>query len=198
MKRWPLLAIALVAVWYGWPSPEVRHGPGAVAAGAPVQQALSGSAPRLDKAGYEIRPLASFEVEARVLGVERYRFDRGADLSPVDLALGWGRMSDTAVLERISISQSQRFYYWRTPEFPIPRREIETSSANMHMIPAGATIARQLDEVRRGQIVRISGYLVEARGADGWLWKSSLTREDTGNGSCELVWVERLEVRQGN
>jgi hypothetical protein len=195
MKRWLLLAIALVAVWHGWPSPEVRHGPGAVAARAPVQQALGGGAPRLGKAGYEIRPLARFEVEARVLGVERYRFDRGADLSPVDLALGWGRMSDTAVLERISISQSQRFYYWRTPEFPIPRREIETSSANMHMIPAGPAIARQLDDVRRGQVVRISGYLVEARGADGWLWRSSLTREDTGNGSCELVWVERLEVR---
>ena len=195
MTRWLLLAIALVAAWYVWPSREVRHAPGAVAAGAPVQRDLRGVGPRLSRAGYEIRPLAHFEIEARVLGVERYRFGREAELSPVDLALGWGRMSDSAVLERITISQGQRFYYWRTPEFPIPRREIETSSANMHMIPADAAVARRLDDVRRGQIVRISGYLVEARGADGWRWTSSLTRDDTGHGSCELVWVEQLEPR---
>ena len=195
MMRWLLLAVALAAVWYGWPSREIRHGPGVVAASAPVQQELRGNAPRLGKAGYEIRPLARFDIEARVLGVERYRFDRGADLSPVDLALGWGRMSDTAVLARISITQGGRAYFWRTPEFPIPRREIETSSANMHMIPADAAVARRLDDVRPGQIVRISGYLVEARGPDGWRWRSSLSREDTGDGSCELVWVGRLELR---
>ena len=37
--------------------------------------------------------------------------------------------------------------------------------------------------------------LIEVRGADGWRWRSSLTREDTGAGACELVWVERIAVR---
>jgi hypothetical protein len=36
---------------------------------------------------------------------------------------------------------------------------------------------------------------MEARAPDGWRWRSSLTREDVGNGACELVWVERIEVR---
>ena len=35
---------------------------------------------------------------ARVLGTERYRFDRASELSLVDLALGWGPMSDTRAL----------------------------------------------------------------------------------------------------
>jgi hypothetical protein len=48
--------------------------------------------------------------------------------------------------------------------------------------------------VRTGSVVRLEGYLVEARADDGWRWRSSLTREDTGNGACELVWVERLDV----
>lgn len=195
MIRWLLLVIVLVAGWYWWPGPEVKRAAGVVVAGAPVQQELSGPAPRLSKAGYEIRPLARFELDARVLGVERYRFDRGSELAPVDLVLGWGRMSDTAVLERISIIQGNRFYFWRTPEFPIPRREIETSSANMHLVPANDVVAGRVNEVRRGHFVRLSGYLIEARGADGWRWRSSLTREDTGDGSCELIWVERLELR---
>ena len=129
-----------------------------------------------------------------MLGTEHYRLDREARLSPVDLALGWGRMSDTAVLERIRITQSGRFYYWSTDDFPIPRREIETSSANMHMIPADERVEAALKAIRKGQTVIVRGYLVEARGADGWRWRSSLTREDTGAGACELVWVESVST----
>jgi hypothetical protein len=80
-------------------------------------------------------------------------------------------------------------------EFPIPRRDIEIHSANMHMIPATAEVERQLLRVRPGQVVALMGYLVEVRGRDGFRWRSSLTREDTGNGACELVWVEKLDVR---
>jgi hypothetical protein len=65
----------------------------------------------------------------------------------------------------------------------------------MHMVPGNDSVARRLKEVRRGSLVSLSGYLIEARRADGWRWQSSLSREDTGEGSCELVWVERLDLR---
>jgi hypothetical protein len=65
----------------------------------------------------------------------------------------------------------------------------------MHMIGATDVIERKLKSVRAGQIVKLSGYLVEARGADGWIWRSSLTRDDTGAGACELVWVTELDIR---
>ena len=41
-------------------------------------------------------------------------------------------------------------------------------------------------------LLTFSGYLIEARAPDGWRWRSSLTREDTGAGACELVWVEQI------
>ena len=195
MKRWLFIAIVIAAAWYWWPQGRISHGPGVLAAAAPIQSGLDGAVPTLKKAGYEIRPLARFELDARVLGVEHYYFDRGADLSPVDLALGWGRMSDTSVLDRIEISQSGRYYYWSTPEYPLPRAEIETSSANMHMAPGNEGVANQLKAVRPGHIVRLSGFLIEARGTDGWRWRSSLARNDTGSGACELVWVDRMELR---
>jgi hypothetical protein len=76
--------------------------------------------------------------------------------------MGWGRMSDSDVLQHIDISQSGRFYYWHVQEFPIPRREIETSSANMHMIPADADVKNQLEQVRAGEVVHLEGFLVDA------------------------------------
>lgn len=193
--RFLLLLPVALGLWNYWQGRPVVHPPGILVHAAPVEEALATTPPDLAKPGYQITPLESFSLEARVLGRERYRFDRAADLSPVDLALGWGPMSDQAVLERIDISQSGRFYFWRVDRLPIPRREIETNSANMHMIPATGDVERQLLNLRPGQLVTLQGYLVEVHATDGWQWRSSLTREDTGAGACELVWVEKLDVR---
>ena len=64
----------------------------------------------------------------------------------------------------------------------------------MHMIPADGAIAGRLKDVRPGQVVRIQGWLVEARAGDGWRWRSSLTRNDTGAGACEVIFVRDLQV----
>ena len=145
--------------------------------------------------GHKIIPLEKFDFAARVLRSEHYSMDREAQLAPIDLALGWGPMADPAVIEKVSISQSNRFYYWHVSEFPISRREIEINSANMHMVPANADVERVLNSVKPGQQISFSGYLIEARAPDGWRWRSSLSREDTGAGACELVWVEKIAAR---
>jgi hypothetical protein len=103
-------------------------------------------------------------------------------------------MSDSAVLDRIDIRQSGRFSYWHDENVPIPRREIETSSANMHMIPADPDVQRQLEQVRTGELVHLEGFLVDASRPGGWHWNSSLSRDDTGAGACELVYVERVDA----
>lgn len=194
MKRLVLIVLAVLFAGWLWSHRERSHPPGAIAESEPHQQPAS-AVPHFERNGYRIEPLQRFDIEARVLAASTYRLDREADLAPVDLALGWGPMSDSAVLDQISISQSGRFYFWRAEEFPIPRREIETHSANMHMIPSSPTIERKLKNISRGQIVSISGYLVEATAGDGWRWRSSLTRDDTGQGACELIWVEDIAAR---
>jgi hypothetical protein len=81
-----------------------------------------------------------------------------------------------------------------TSDFRLPRRVIETHSANMHMIPASGEIERRLKSIRAGNMVHLKGFLVEVTAQEGWRWKSSLTRDDTGGGACELVLVESLCV----
>ncbi|WP_043309444.1 hypothetical protein [Pseudomonas sp. ML96] len=144
--------------------------------------------------GHTITPLQPFQLEALVLSREDYRFDRGAKVSPTDLALGWGPMADPQVLARIDISQGNRWYRWRTADFPIPRRDIETHSANMHLIPADKAVARALERVEPGQRIALQGQLVRVDGDDGFRWQSSLSRDDTGQGACELIWVEHLSA----
>lgn len=185
--------MAIYGAVHWWSSRPVDTGPGILAKADPVQRVVD-QADMIEHAEYQLEPLARIKVKARVLGVKNYRFDSGADLVPTDLALGWGRMSDQQVLEDIDISQSNRFYFWRTESFPIPRQEIERHSANMHMIPSDRLIKKQLIRVREGQVVELEGYLVRARRPDGWHWQSSLTRDDTGAGACELIWVQKFRT----
>jgi hypothetical protein len=174
--------------------PEVRIAAPASERDAPLQREVSGGN-AFEINGHEARPLAEYAVTARVLSVERYHADRGAQLSPVDLALGWGNMSRRSVLDRLSISQGGRWYHYRySGEPPIPQREIERSSANVHVIPATPEVARVLADASKDTVVSLRGYLIEARGTDGWTWRSSLTRDDTGNGSCEVMFVQSVEV----
>jgi hypothetical protein len=160
----------------------------------PAPLPVSSSDGSVQLAKYQITPLQAFNLEARVLGREDYHFDRGAELSPTDLALGWGPMDAQQVLDKVRISQSNRWYHWRADELPIPRREIEINSANMHMIPANSTVAATLARVKTGQRIQLSGQLVRVEAPDGFTWSSSLSREDTGAGACELIWLEQLRV----
>jgi len=189
-------ALALVVAYGGyshWKERPVRHGPGEIAPREPRQAAVENVAP-FSFRDYTITPKAAFDIEARVLGKKRYRFGRGADICPVDLAMGWGPMSDETVLKHINIDQSARWYSWDTREFPIPRRRIETSSANMHIIPADAEVRRAALSCRVGQLVHFRGYLVNVTGDDGSRQVTSLSRKDTGANSCEIVFVQSFRV----
>ena len=191
-----LLALAVLLAIAAWRHAHrpVAHDPGVLVAEVPLQEKLEGAAASLTKGEYTIKLLAKFSLSARVLSRADYSWDTGSALAPVDLALGWGRMSDSAVLDQIDISQSGRFYFWRVRELPIPEREIIESSANMHLIPADKGVLRELERVRVGDVVSFDGYLVEADGPGGYRWISSLSRSDSGAGACELVWVEDFNV----
>jgi hypothetical protein len=163
----------------------------------PIQIIVEGKVPAFEDNGYLLTPLASFEIEAKVLSRENYWFGRTADLSPTDLVLGWGLMATDEMLEKVSITQSNRWFFWRVAENFTPElgREISNHASNMHIIPANAVLEKALSSVKTGQVVYIKGYLIEANASDGWNWRSSLSREDTGDGACELVWADELRVR---
>ena len=203
MKRILIGGVVLAGLWFAFgrtKPPKVVDAPPA----AVVSVSSEREAPRQDAVtqphafvmnGYELITLAQFGLTARALSVTGYRTGRESDLSPMDVAFGWGRMSESPVSERLSISQGNRWYYWRYEgEPPIPPQEIETSSANMHLIPADVGVARTLGSIRKGQIVKLSGYLVEVKSKDGWGWRSSLSREDRGQGSCEVIFVQSVET----
>lgn len=179
MRNIAFIAVGLAILWWSLSSPDTE---GVVLADGSLQYS-----------GYEFVGKEAFTLEGRVLSREDYLMGREADLSPVDLAMGWGRMTEDAVLEHLDISQRNRWYFWDARELPIPRAEIQSSSANVHIVPANEMVAMELERVSVHDRLRLTGHLVDISAADGWRWRSSRSRTDTGNGSCELLLLQRID-----
>ena len=195
MPRILLIALLLLALfaWKEWSRRDITHPPGVLVPQFPVQTVITADS-SLTHGEFQLQQRAKFALTARVLSSRRYRWDQEAELSPVDLALGWGPMSDQGVLDDIEITQGNRWYFTRYDlPAPLSNTEIIRNSGNMHMVPAEPWIEKELLAFRHGDVVRLDGYLVDARHPSGFTWRTSLTREDTGNGSCELFLVTGVQ-----
>jgi len=63
-----------------------------------------------------------------------------------------------------------------------------------HELPPDGDTEDRLKHLRPGQIVHAQGWLVDIRGPAGFTWNTSLRRDDTGAGACEILYVESLDV----
>jgi hypothetical protein len=194
MWRHPILK-AILAVYIGWGAwhwfvnRPIQAPDGVLAQGEPRQVDVA-NGETLHVGHWTLTVRATYQITARVLAREQYHFDALSDLIPEDLALGWGPMSDNRVLKTIEISQSNRFYYWHaTQATAIARDAIIAHSANTHVIPQNSLVARQLSRLRPGEVVTLSGELVDGVRNDGRWIKTSLVRTDTGAGACEVMLV---------
>ncbi len=195
-KWFILLALVLILGFLSfrsWKNRELKYLPGVLISSEPQQILIRNPVP-WKKGRRLIFPLARFSLKARVLSKENYSLDAGADISPIDLALGWGPMSDQKVLDQLEIAQGDRFYVMAPigEKPPLPINLLLASSSNMHILPANAEIEKALNSLRIGELVDLTGYLVGIKENGQWIWVSSLTRYDTGNGACEVFWVQSV------
>lgn len=190
-----LVLLALLA-WRDWSHRDIEYSPGVLIPEQPVQETIKDEHP-IQLEDFSLTRRAEFSLRARVLSSEAYWFGDEADLSPVDLALGWGVMSDQEVLDRITITQATRWYFTRYKlPAPISDAEIIRNSSNMHIIPADRRIRKKVTNVRRGSILLLKGFLVDVDATSGFTWRTSLRRDDTGNGSCEIFYVTDAYIEE--
>jgi hypothetical protein len=193
-----LLLLGLIGWWIYSITRPVRYAPGILVAAEPIQTEVPPEQTAPWQHGvYMVRPLARYDIQARLLSRKNYSNDEIADLCPIDFAVGWGPMTDQAVLDRIRVWQTGRFFFWEYHNpAPLPKEQIIAHASNMHLIPSTPEVSTALRNVRTGDIFRLKGSLVEATRAGLSPVRSSLSRTDTGKGACEVMWVESVEVKK--
>lgn len=141
-----------------------------------------------------IDKLAEYKISAVVKSKRYYFLDAASEVSPIDLVLVWGNLDTEEIDENISYSQSGRWYYYRYDcESCVDGDYISKHSANVHIIPKDSGVLMKLIQVHKEDYITLKGYLVNVSFSEGD-WKSSLSRNDTGNGACEIMYVESIAV----
>lgn len=72
--------------------------------------------------------------------------------------------------------------------------------SNNHLLSDDKRVREKIRSVQIGDQIRMKGMLVNysAASAPGWTRDSSITRTDTGNGACEVFFVEEVDILKRN
>jgi hypothetical protein len=151
-----------------------------------------------EKGTIYITPMANYSVSAKVMSATNYNSDWQAEFEPTDLALAWGDLATPEFKEGITYTQSDRWYYYNyEADFKADSTYIIEHSSNHHIIPANDTIKNAVRRVKEGQKVKIDGYLVNVKyvmSKGEYTQNSSLSRADTGDGACEIIYVNKIQI----
>ena len=195
-EKWLIIVAALAVIFImflflynPYSGPDFIAEPVQIALGQPEKIIYQGR-----EGAVELECLAEYQITAAVKSIHSYATDYASQVSPWDVVLAWGDLNASEVAENIHYSQSGRWYYFRYDNDSIvDQAYIQEHSANVHLIPADHKIESQLKHIRRNDTVQLEGYLVSAHFKSG-SWTSSLTREDAGDGSCEIMYVTKASI----
>lgn len=139
-----------------------------------------------------------FEIIGEAVAVTSYRWAFTNPYYDVDLGLAWGPRART-YKEKLKFRQGARWLMWSSHE-PMDEStlsDIKLHIGNLHLIPAEGRpeLSKAIHWIDKGDLVRVRGFLVKIHGPSGELIATSSTaRDDTGDGACEIVWVEELQI----
>jgi len=147
-----------------------------------------------DKGPVELQLLATYTISAAVKSIEDYTTDFTSQISPRDFALAWADINKPKIDRYVSYSQKERWYYFTVKGGSnVDIDYVDLHSANTHIIPANDKVTSLVKEVMVDDYITMEGYLVNAIFVNG-SWSSSLVREDTGDGSCEILYVTNITI----
>ena len=187
---------------------------------APIQTALS----RVDQTpitfvknnyNYTVTPLYDYTLNGLVLHTQKY--DTWYSLNRIDktftkdVCMIWGKTLEEKGYQdsTLHVGQDYRwcFYSYATSGLVFNATEF----SNNHLIASSPEIEKKILSIDGGDQVRITGKLVNVHAtmintnqreqyeAPQIDWNSSVTRDDTGAGACETIYVENIEIiKKGN
>ena len=154
--------------------------------------------------GYEyvLTPLYDYEINGLVVGKMDYRvfsIDKYDSVFPGDLCLIWGPNVASAVYRNpvVRFSQDCRWcwvQWYGNVSFSM--REL----SNNHMLINSKYLESKFNSILRGDQVKVKGKLVNVdaqipgKPESLIVWHTSTSREDTGGGACEVIYVEDIQV----
>lgn len=157
---------------------------------------------KIDDRNYVITPKASYELTGLVVSVadlDRQWFNIYYKEDPLnirDFCVIWGGNVARDDYQKVRFSSGVWTCFFEHG-FGVSFNPHELS--NNHILPAHTDIADKLRETEVGDQIRLQGLLVDYELPDKGRRPSSLIRNDTDDGACEVVYVMEFDfLKRGN
>jgi hypothetical protein len=171
----------------------------------PVQTATQAAAFQTTVGGvtYTVKPVADYEIWGLVVSGhdsstwwDWIHAASNDHLNVVDLCVVFAENVASGGYMGLDYSSGQFVCYWQTRSSEAFQRFSMRAISNNHLLADRAWIASKLRGIRIGDQVRIRGWLAEYAHNHGFAFTrgTSLTRDDGGNGACETIYVQDVEV----
>lgn len=145
-----------------------------------------------------LKPVATYIASVKIGGTKKYSSPWSSDVAKYDLLMLWGRLAAENLKGKIKFKQDMRWTQFMVKNgsgFEVGY--VSSHSSNTHAIPANKNILKTISRLSKGTIVEMKGYLVALegtyKGGKIW-WNSSLKRDDTGAGACEVFYIESIRI----
>lgn len=150
---------------------------------------------------YRITPLYDYEFYGLVTSFTHsssfadYYHEQWKDyLNTTDFSMVWGANVKSGIYRKIMFRSDAWTGAYRGSLSDLSKFK-SSAFANNHLLSDDPIIRKTIKSIRRWDQIFLKGYLVKyaLKGSEGWRG-SSVTREDTGNGACEVIYVTDFRI----
>jgi hypothetical protein len=110
-------------------------------------------------------------------------------LNVMDVGLIWGDNLNSDIYRNIKFHTNGIRLFWKEKNREAPGKLNPDQVSNNHLLCTDPVLKKRIKRLYRGDVVLIEGFLASYGGR-----KSSTTRSDSGDGACEVIWVDRLSL----
>ncbi len=155
---------------------------------------------------YEVTPVAEYELWGLVVThndtrefSDIYHNENSVDIK--DICVIWGKNLNSNNYQRVKFYSEPWSCIYQTDSQEVYRKFSPRALSNSHLLSDLPKVREKILSTKIGDQIHLKGMLVNyfPENSPSWVRKSSTSRDDTGNGACEVVFVEEYEIlKSGN
>jgi len=115
-------------------------------------------------------------------------------INVADVCVVWGENTNPADLNRIKFWNGKFTCNFETNDTGVWKRFRQDQASNNHLLTDDSRIRKKIKQLRIGDQIRVRGWLVNYSNDTGFSRGTSTTRDDTGNGACETIYLKDFEI----
>lgn len=144
---------------------------------------------------------AAYSLSGKV--VEKYYYipyDIINKIARFDLGMIWGPLLTEDLTDQITFNNTGTRFLKYTYKNSLVQKlggkeNIVNNLSNNHAIHSNEHVLKLLRNIKKGDFIRIEGYLVDvyySKGNAHGTWPTSLSRTDHGDGACEIIYITNI------